>query len=215
MHPGASTRATLLVGITVSVIVVATLATSTSAAVATVSSSATTASTPLPSERIDANAFGPDTAQTKPGADAPNVSSVLRQLVSADDREAFASAHGIDLRNGRVVVVVELDGRSTVPDGYDVTVEQTATVGGETFVQAWVPVDDVVPLSDEPGVAYVRLPDRADAGGGENTPSVSSPTAATSSPEVDSAPRHTDVLLVVAAISAALAAVALYGRARR
>jgi hypothetical protein len=208
MHRGAIIRPILLARVTVAILVAATLVTSVSAAVATVSNDTTATSAPLPSERTDAVAPVAPTDQTKPGADAPNVSSTLLQLVDADDREAFASAHGIDLRDGRVLVVVELRGRSTVPDGYDVTVEQTATVSGETFVQARVPVDEVVPLSEEPGVAYVRLPDRAAAGGETTTPSVSSPGA-------DSSSRQTDVLVVVAAVGAAIAAVGLYGRVRR
>jgi hypothetical protein len=168
--------------------------------------------------------------QTK--GETPNVSSTLHRLAEADDREAFAAAHGIDLRDGRVVVVVELRGRSTLPDGYDATVQQTATVGGETFVQAWVPVDRVVPLAEEPGVAYVRLPDRADASGSASasTSSRGEPTSApdagstvretdagSTARETESRPttRNTDVLVVVVAIGIAAVAVGLYGRGRR
>jgi hypothetical protein len=154
---------------------------------------------------------------------SPNVSSTLRGLVEADDREAFAAAHDIDLRDGRVVVVVELRGRSTVPDGYEVRVQQTATVGGETVVQARVPVDEVVPLSEEPGVAYVRLPDRAVAAGSPSTKAASkdaptaAPDAGLDARDTDSRPatQYTDVLVFVVAVGVAVVAVGLYGRSRR
>lgn len=153
--------------------------------------------------------------QTTTGGKSPNVSSTLLELVGADDREAFAAAHGIELRDGRVVVVVELRGRSTVPEGYDVTAQQTATVDGATFVQATVPVDELVPLSDDPGVAYVRLPDRADPGGNPTVTNGPPERETPSSPAASQPTRQTDVLLVVTVIGVAALAVGLYGRVRR
>lgn len=170
--------------------------------------------TTAPSVGVDVTVAPAPTDQTTTAAKSPNVSSTLLQLVDADDRAAFASAHGIDLRDGRVVVVVELRGRSTVPDGYDVTVQQTATVDGETFVQALVPVDDVVPLAADPGVTYVRLPDRADAGGQNDAKDGQSGTETTPGQPGKSSTRRTDVLVVVVAISIAVVTVGLYGWTR-
>jgi hypothetical protein len=165
----------------------------------------------------------PTAADRTAGEKSPNVSSTLQQLVEADDREAFAATRGIDLRDGRAVVVVELRGRSTLPDGYDATVQRTATVGGETVVQAWVPVDRIVPLAEEPGVAYVRLPDRADSSGSASASAsskaerTSSPDAGSTTRETDVQPttRSTDVLVVVVAIGVAAVAAGLYGGRRR
>ncbi|AUV81888.1 hypothetical protein C2R22_09695 [Salinigranum rubrum] len=216
-------RGTFLVGVAAATLVGVSVATGVSAtAVAAPPLAETTSSVET------ADATRPTPADQTKGETPPNVSSTLHRLVDADDREAFASAHGIDLRDGRVVVVVELRGRSTLPDGYDATVQQTATVGGETFVQAWVPVDRVVPLAEEPGVAYVRLPDRADASGsasasapskGERTaaPDARSTARETDAREAESRPttRNTDVLVVVVAVVVAVVAVGLYGRVRR
>jgi hypothetical protein len=211
-------RVALFVGLTAATLAGAVAVAGVSAAAVTTT---TLAGSAPPAESVGA-APPAASSQTEPKTSS-NVSSTLRGLVEADDRESFAAAHGIDLRDGRVVVVVELRGRSTVPDGYDVTVQQTATVSGETVVQARVPVDDVVPLSEEPGVAYVRLPDRAEAAGSSSTTAASkdAPTAAPDAEpdarNTDSRPttRHTDVLVVVVAIGVAVVVVGIYGRSRR
>jgi hypothetical protein len=160
-------------------------------------------------------------AQETPVGKSANVSSTLVELVRAEDRESFAAAHGIEFEDGRAVVVVELRDRSTLPEGYDARVQQTATVDGRTVVQALVPVDRILALSEEPGVEYVRLPERADAGtntartraagDGEGGDAGESENGG---PGDGSADRSTDVLIVVGAVGLAALAVGLYGRQR-
>jgi hypothetical protein len=211
-------RVAFLVGLTAATLAGAVVVAGVSATAVTT----TTLAGPTPPAESVGTAPPAASSQTEPKTSS-NVSSTLRGLVEADDREAFAAAHGIDLRDGRVVVVVELRGRSTVPGGYEVTVQQTATVSGETVVQAQIPVNDVVPLSEEPGVAYVRLPDRAEAAGSSSAKAASkdaptaAPDAGPDARNTDSRPttRHTDVLVVVVAIGVAVVAVGLYGRSRR
>jgi len=99
-----------------------------------------------------------------------NVDSALTQLVNASDKEGFAERNGINYRNGRVQVVVELEGGATMPQNHNVTEEVNYTGQGENLVQAYVPVGNITSLSDEPRVSYVRLPTDSESlrGSGEN-----------------------------------------------
>ena len=88
-----------------------------------------------------------------------NVEAVLRQLVETRQRggdvEAFAQTHNLYVKEGMVRVVIELQAEdAAVPDGYGVRVE--ARQG--RFVQAMVPVDEIVPLSASPHVEYISVP---------------------------------------------------------
>jgi hypothetical protein len=87
-----------------------------------------------------------------------NIDSTLVQLIEATDREEFAEKRGIEYRNGRARVVVEMEENSTFPGGYDTTDELNYTGQGKNLAQAYVPVDGIVSLSDETGVERVRLP---------------------------------------------------------
>jgi hypothetical protein len=161
-------------------------------------------------------------ARTTPSATATNLSSTLVRLARADDPASFAAAHGIEYADGRALVVVELRGASSLPAGYDATVQQTVTVDGQTVVQALVPVDRLLALAEEPSVAYVRLPERAVPGNTEErteatVPGSTASDRTTSLRTAGDAPagRGTDVLLFVGAVGLAALAVGLYGRRRR
>lgn len=84
----------------------------------------------------------------------PALESQLYGLATADDPEAYAAAHGIELRNGSVRVLIELDSGATMPEGDDLSV---VTRSGDRVV-AWVPVGQLVPLADHDNVSFVRRP---------------------------------------------------------
>jgi len=87
-----------------------------------------------------------------------NIDSTLVQLIEASDKEEFAERNSIDYRNGRAQVVVEMGEGFTFPEGYNTTNELNYTGQGENLAQAYVHVNDLVSLSNETGIEYVRLP---------------------------------------------------------
>lgn len=80
--------------------------------------------------------------------------SRLYGLVTAENRTAYAAARGLDLRNGSVLVVVELRPGRELPASFDVTVRSRY----ENLVQAFVPVGDLVPIAEHGNVSFVRTP---------------------------------------------------------
>lgn len=96
----------------------------------------------------------------------PSLSSALAGLPEADDRAAYAERHGLALRNGSVLVVVELRAGRDLPAGFDVTVEVRA---GDD-VQARVAVGDLVALAEHENVSFVRPPHRPVEHGGTESP---------------------------------------------
>jgi hypothetical protein len=91
----------------------------------------------------------------------PGLESVLARLVQSDNRTAFAEEHGLQVRDGRVLVVVELENGTDLPDGYDLNV--TSRYGTE--IQAYVAVDDLLALVEEEVVRVVRTPTVAEPQG--------------------------------------------------
>lgn len=89
---------------------------------------------------------------TAPVTQPPGLESVLFQLVSADDRETFARERGLELRDGRVLVVVELRAGRTFPADEQADVRRR--FDGE--VQAYLPIDRLVPLAEHGNVSFVR-----------------------------------------------------------
>lgn len=85
-----------------------------------------------------------------------SLDSVLYGLATAENRTGYATAYDISLSDGRVEVVVELEEGRGLPDEFDVEVRSRY----EHLVQAFVAVDDLVPLSGYENVSYVRLPRR-------------------------------------------------------
>lgn len=85
----------------------------------------------------------------------PELDSRLVSLQAAANRTMYAERHGLDLQNGRVLVVVELaDG--TFPNGIDI--RRQVTREGE--VLGYVPVDQLNALAGSPNVTAVRPPER-------------------------------------------------------
>jgi hypothetical protein len=88
-----------------------------------------------------------------------NIESVLYQLVQAQEREDFALNHGLYLKDGKVRVVIELNNDTEAPDfeRYGVEIETRY----ENLVQALVPVDNLINLSEESNINFIRTPLKA------------------------------------------------------
>jgi hypothetical protein len=85
------------------------------------------------------------------------LSGSLVDLVAASDREATADELGYEFRTGShaVRVQITLESGAEMPEGYRVSTE--GSYGGT--VDAYVHVDDLVPLAMEDGVRIIRPPD--------------------------------------------------------
>lgn len=87
----------------------------------------------------------------------PKLESVLVRLVGAENRSTFAEEHGLELRDERVLVVIELRSGQELPDGYQIDVQ--ARHGDD--VQAYVAVDDLPAVAGHGDVSFVRAPQSA------------------------------------------------------
>lgn len=87
----------------------------------------------------------------------PSLESVLVRLIAAENRTAFAEDHGLRLRDGQVLVVIELVEGESLPDGFDVDV----TASHDELVQAYVAVDELTALAEHRNVSFVRTPREA------------------------------------------------------
>lgn len=112
-------------------------------------------------------------------ASTTTLDPTLEQLVDADDPAAYAETHGLAYRNGSVRVVIELGPNATVPDEYELHIEQEYRGPQQTLIQAYVPLQQLRPLAADPAVDYVRPPKSgvADANT-EPQPTLHSPTPA-------------------------------------
>jgi hypothetical protein len=85
--------------------------------------------------------------------------SVLYQLTKEEKRDDFAETHGLYLEYDKVRVVIELN--NTEHLNRDETVKRYNGIMEtyhENLVQALVPVDNLIALSENPNVVYVRTP---------------------------------------------------------
>jgi hypothetical protein len=104
---------------------------------------------------------GQDITIPPQGATKPpeKLESVLYQLINAQNRADFAEAHGLYLTDDRVRVIIELNDTEVseienVLTGYGAVIETYY----KNLVQALVPADKLIALSEEPGVRYIRTP---------------------------------------------------------
>ena len=115
----------------------------------------------MPITFIISNATSEDlTSQINDTKQKPEkIESVLYQVVKAQKRDDFAEAHGLYLKEGKVRVVIEIENTEVlkienVLKGYGAVMETYH----ENLVQALVPVDDLIALSEDPDVNYIRTP---------------------------------------------------------
>ncbi|ACV12319.1 hypothetical protein Huta_2152 [Halorhabdus utahensis DSM 12940] len=98
----------------------------------------------------------------------PETSPLVRSLedvVAADDRRSVAEDAGYEFREEdhsvRVSIRLEADGE--LPDGYRVDVEDAF----DGYIEAYVHVDDLVPLAMEPAVRKIQRPAESKPHGGQ------------------------------------------------
>lgn len=103
----------------------------------------------------------PSESPTTTGATAtptrpPDLDRRLYDLVTAENRTAYAAQHDLAYENGSVQVVIELAEGRSLPSDYEVAVE----VRDDGRVQGAVAVDDLIGLARHENVTAVRPPSR-------------------------------------------------------
>jgi len=90
------------------------------------------------------------------------LTSVLYELAVAPDPDHFAKEHHIFLTKGLVKVYISFDPGSSIPEreemieNYNIVIEKTAG----SLSRALVPVNRLIPLSNEPVIQSITLPKR-------------------------------------------------------
>jgi hypothetical protein len=90
------------------------------------------------------------------------LSSMLYQLALSPDPDSFAKRHGILLDKHRVRVYIFLDPsaseatRIELVKSHNIVIEKRVS----DILRGLVPVDQLIPLSEEPAVRFIRLPDK-------------------------------------------------------
>jgi hypothetical protein len=97
----------------------------------------------------------------------PKLESILSQLISSDNPQAFAMTQNLYMKNGSIRVVVELADKTTLLPNY--TIEETRFGNN---VQIMVPIKKLEALSKEPGVIFIRTPSKPYADTVTATPGV-------------------------------------------
>jgi len=90
------------------------------------------------------------------------LSSVLYELALSPDPEYYAKQHNILLDNHRVRVFIILEPSSPDPEREKVFEDHNIRVEKRSgdMVRGLVAVDRLIPLSEEPVIQFIRLPDR-------------------------------------------------------
>ncbi|MFC4549571.1 MULTISPECIES: hypothetical protein [Halorussus] len=111
--------------------------------------------------------YAAETSTTPDSAGTSSLGATLAGYLRTDDRRAYAEAHGLRTRDGRVAVVAELRDDRAFPADYDATV----TASHDDFAQAFVELEDLVALAADANVSRVRAPARpaADDGSTDET----------------------------------------------
>jgi hypothetical protein len=84
-----------------------------------------------------------------------NLESVLYQLSQSSNPVEFAKNHDIEVKDNRVRVIIELKNQTdTISPRFNITIESS----DKNLVQALVPISNLIELSDEPYVNFIRTP---------------------------------------------------------
>jgi len=90
------------------------------------------------------------------------LSSILYDLAISPDPEYFAKKHDISLENNRVRVFIFFEPTASGPDrkkvleGHGIMIEKSSA----DLTRGLVPVDHLIPLSEESVIRSIRLPDK-------------------------------------------------------
>ena len=90
------------------------------------------------------------------------LSSMLYELATSQDPEYFAKKHNIHLDKNRVRVFIFFETSSSDPDrkktlkDHGIIIEKSSA----NMIRGLVAVDQLIPLSKEPVIQSIRLPDR-------------------------------------------------------
>ena len=88
------------------------------------------------------------------------LTSVLYKLAVAPDPDNFAKQHHVFLTKGSVKVFISFDPGSSIPEreeiiqNYNIVIEKKAG----SLSRVWVPVNRLIPLSNEPVIQSITLP---------------------------------------------------------
>ena len=90
------------------------------------------------------------------------LSSMLYQLARSPDPDSFAKKHGILLDNHRVRVYIFWDPSAPGPKRIELVKSHNIMIEKRTadMFRGLAPVDQLIPLSKEPAVRFIRLPDK-------------------------------------------------------
>jgi len=90
------------------------------------------------------------------------LSSLLYELALSPDPDYFAKKHDIFLNDHRVRVHIFLDPSTPEPErtkrlkAHHIIIEK----GSDDMLRGLAPIDQLIPLSEEPAVRLIRLPDQ-------------------------------------------------------
>ena len=85
----------------------------------------------------------------------PKLESALYQLAQSQSPNEFANTHGIHLKDGTVRVIIELKNET---DQISSEFNVTTISWDENFVRAFIPINELIDLADEPYVIFIRTP---------------------------------------------------------
>jgi hypothetical protein len=90
------------------------------------------------------------------------LSSMLYELAVSQDPESFAKTHDILLDKNRVRVYISFDPTSSDPDRKKILKDHKIIIEKRSadLIRGLVPVDHLIPLSQEPVIQSIRLPDK-------------------------------------------------------
>ncbi|MGD2030158.1 MAG: hypothetical protein PVG86_09505 [Desulfobacterales bacterium] len=117
---------------------------------------------PTPVSEKNENTLSKELTQQHNSPTVHKLTSILYELAVAPDSDYFAKQHHILLTKGSVKVFISFDSATSISEreamiqNYDIVIEKTAG----NLSRAWVPVNQLIPLSNEPVIQSITLPKR-------------------------------------------------------
>ena len=90
------------------------------------------------------------------------LSSVLYELAVSQDPESFAKQHDIELDKDRIRVFIFFNPAASDPDRTKIIKDHKIIIEKRSadLIRGLVPVDHLIPLSQDPVIQSIRLPDK-------------------------------------------------------